>query len=283
MRAMPCVGILDSGIGGLGVLFECLSRADGVRFYYFGDTAHAPYGSRTEGEIASFVEAGLCCFGRLGADAAVLACNTATAVCAEAMRKKFPFPVVGTEPAVRTAAAAGCRRVLVLATPRTAQSTRLSALIARERDCVFSVFAPPDLASAIERAARGKGSLDLSSHLPQGRFDGVVLGCTHYTLVGEEIAGFYGAPVFDGNAGTARRLLSVLGRDARPPIGISDHRQGGLTTNKRFQSLCEQQTKNEVIFLNSTQNCIKMYFEQMFSPRLKPKKVQISQKWGNFF
>ena len=252
MRAMPCVGILDSGIGGLGVLFECLSRTDGVRFYYFGDTAHAPYGSRTEGEIAS-------------------------------MRKKFPFPVVGTEPAVRMAAAAGCRNVLVLATPRTAQSARLSALIARERGCAFSVFAPPDLASAIERAACGKGSLDLSSHLPQGRFDGVVLGCTHYTLVGEEIAGFYGAPVFDGNAGTARRLLSVLGRDARPPIGISDHRQGGLTTNKRFQPLCEQQTKNEVIFLNSTQNCIKTYFEQMFSLRLEPKKVQISQKWGNFF
>ena len=83
MAQRVCIGVFDSGAGGLGVLFECLRLSHGVRYFYLSDEAHAPYGSRTEQEIASYVREGLRIFEALGVDAAVLACNTATAACVE--------------------------------------------------------------------------------------------------------------------------------------------------------------------------------------------------------
>ena len=282
MAQRVCIGVFDSGAGGLGVLFECLRLSHGVRYFYLADEAHAPYGSRTEQEIASYVREGLQIFGALGVDAAVLACNTATAACVEEMRRAFPFPVVGTEPAVRLAERAGCKHALVLVTPRTAQCARFRALLARERDR-FTVFSPPRLASAVERFVTEGERFPLSDHLPRGTFDGVVLGCTHYTLVKEEIAAFYASPVFDGNPGTARRVLSLAGRDGQPPAGIFDHRKGGLTTNKRSAQECEPTTKNEVFFLNSPKIYNKLHDEHMFSTRFPSKTVIFSQMSENFF
>ena len=283
MERMPCIGVFDSGAGGLGVLSACLKLRGGVRYYYLADIAHAPYGSSTEREIASYVREGLEIFKDLGADAAVLACNTATAVCVEEMRRAFPFPVVGTEPAVRLAERAGCQQALVLVTPRTARCARFRALLDRGRGCAFTVFSPPGLASAIEASLTEGSRLRLAEHLPRGQFDGVVLGCTHYTLVGEEIAAFYAAPVFDGNLGTARRLLSFAGRDGRPLVGISDHRMGDLTTNKCFTQSCEYKTKNEVIFLNSSKKYNKLQHEQMFSTRFGVEFRQIFTGGGKVF
>lgn len=282
MAQRVCIGVFDSGAGGLGVLFECLRLSRGVRYFYLSDEAHAPYGSRTEQEIAAYVREGLQIFEALGVDAAVLACNTATAACVEEMRRAFPFPVVGTEPAVRLAERAGCKHALVLVTPRTAQCARFRALLARERDR-FTVFSPPRLASAVERFVTEGERFPLSDHLPRGTFDGVVLGCTHYTLVKDEIAAFYASPVFDGNPGTARRVLSLAGRDGQPPAGIFDHRKGGLTTNKRSAQECEPTTKNEVFFLNSPKIYNKLHDEHMFSTRFPSKTVIFSQMGENFF
>lgn len=282
MAQRVCIGVFDSGAGGLGVLFECLRLSHGVRYFYLSDEAHAPYGSRTEQEIASYVRKGLRIFEALGVDAAVLACNTATAACVEEMRRAFPFPVVGTEPAVRLAERAGCKHALVLVTPRTAQCARFRALLARERDR-FTVFSPPRLASAVERFVTEGERFPLSDHLPRGTFDGVVLGCTHYTLVKDEIAAFYASPVFDGNPGTARRVLSLAGRDGQPPAGIFDHRKGGLTTNKRSAQECEPTTKNEVFFLNSPKIYNKLHDEHMFSTRFPSRTVIFSQMSENFF
>ena len=282
MAQRVSIGIFDSGAGGLGVLFECLRLSHGVRYFYLADEAHAPYGSRTEQEIASYVREGLQIFKALGVGAAVLACNTATAACVEEMRRAFPFPVVGTEPAVRLAERAGCKHALVLVTPRTAQCARFRALLARERER-FTVFSPPRLASAVERFVTEGEPLSLSCHLPRGAFGGVVLGCTHYTLVKDEIAAFYASPVFDGNLGTARRVLSLAGRDGRPPAGILDHRKGAITTNKRSVQECELTTKNEVFFLNSPKIYNKLHDEHMFSTRFPSKTVIFSQMSENFF
>ncbi len=283
MEEMPRLGILDSGAGGLGVLSECLRLAHGVRFYYFADDAHAPYGSKGERDIAIDVRSGLEVLQRCGVRAAALACNTATAVCVEQMRRRFSFPVIGTEPAVRPAARAGCKHVLVLVTPRTRDTARFRALLARERGPAFTVAAPPRLASAVEAYAAGGPFPTLSDHLPEGTFDGVVLGCTHYTLVGEAIAAFYSAPVFDGNLGTARQLIAAAGRESCPRSGISDHRKGGMTTSDFSTCDCESFTKNEVIFLNSSKSNKNLCYEQTFFKRLMPKNVVIGKMDEKFF
>lgn len=203
------IGIFDSGIGGLSVLSACVKRLPALRYLYLGDNFRAPYGSRPKEEIARFTESALLRFRRLGVSAAILACNTATAVCLEEMRRKFPFPILGTEPAVLPAAKRG-GEILVLCTPRTAESGRLNALIARCPQTRFTVYPCPGLAAAIEnRFVRGE-PFSLAELLPAGAYGGVVLGCTHYALIGREISAFYGAPVYDGAEGIARRLSAVL-------------------------------------------------------------------------
>ncbi len=219
-------GVFDSGVGGLTVLKDCVRLMPGVRFYYFGDNLNAPYGSRPEEEIVRLVRSALERFRALGVDAALLACNTATSVCAEIMRREFPFPVVGMEPAVAPAARRA-KNVLVLCTPVTAAGKRLSALIARFPQTKFTVFPAGGLAGAIECALIEGTSFDLSAEIPPPGafrrenpekklstsvppFDGVVLGCTHYLFFRRKIAEFYRAPVFDGNEGTAKRLKNLL-------------------------------------------------------------------------
>ncbi len=162
---MVKVGIFDSGVGGLTVLSACMRRLPQVKFYYLGDNLHAPYGDLPRAEITRLVRSALSAFSEWGVDAAVLACNTATSVCAEQMRREFPFPIVGMEPAV-SLAAKYARRVLVLCTPVTAAGEKLSRLLARFPDTEFFVYPAKDLAPSIERALIGDLPLDLPALLP---------------------------------------------------------------------------------------------------------------------
>lgn len=251
MRKNPLVGIFDSGIGGLTVLRECVAEMPNVRFLYYGDNEHVPYGSRTQEEIYSFVERAMIYFLRAGVNATVLACNTATAVAAERLRKRFPFPIVGMEPAVKPAAER-CKNVLVLATPRTAESDRLKKLTERFSGR-FHIVPAPGLAEAIERKLTQQIPFSLAEHLPKGEFDGVVLGCTHYVFYKREIAEFYGCETFDGNSGTAKQLKKRLNlpcrRGFKGKIGMVDHSKTNLYQNFN----CGKMPKKGVIFVNKSQ------------------------------
>lgn len=247
------VGIFDSGIGGLTVLDACLKKAPEYTYLYYGDNARAPYGSRPREEIAAFVEEALMLFRSLGAEAVVLACNTASAVCLEEMRTKFGFPIVGMEPAVKQAARF-CRNALVLATPRTTESERLRTLISRFPECSFTVFPAPRLAGAIEAHFLGGAPLIFEEHLPRIPCDGVVLGCTHYSYFRREISSFYGVPAYDGAEGTAARLAEVLGlgqRDHYSPTPILENRVDcfGKSSNKKVVFLGKSAKLNENLFV----------------------------------
>lgn len=214
------VGVFDSGIGGLTVLSACAEKNPEVDFYYLGDNSRAPYGDRSPQEIVAFVREGIMTLREYGITAVLLACNTATAVAAETVRREFDFPVLGMEPAVKPAAKR-CQNVLILATPRTAESARLKGLIEKFPSCRFTVFPTPRLAGEIEHCLREGKSLTISDHLPPNKnYDGVVLGCTHYCFLRKEIEAFYRTSVFDGNKGTADRLSQVL---AERKIGRFDH------------------------------------------------------------
>lgn len=251
-KAGERVGVFDSGVGGLTVLAACMRRLPSQKFFYYGDNTHAPYGSRPPEEVERYVREAMNVFLRLRVSAAVLACNTATAVCAEKLRKEFPFPILGMEPAVAPAARV-CRNVLVLATPLTASSRRLHDLIARFPDCRFRVAALPDLAGAIERYFAVREPLTLSDHLPEIACDGVVLGCTHYAFLRREIGMFYHAPVFDGAQGTANHLAELLEVSKNcSNSGTDDHPQPQYNPNKCFIKKYKKTTKNEVIFLGTS-------------------------------
>ena len=200
----------DSGVGGLTLLRECARRLPGENFVYFGDNGNAPYGNRPEREIRSLVFRAFKMFARIPVRAAVIACNTVTALCADELRAAYPFPVVGVEPAVRPAAARG-GRVLLLATRATLSSGRVRRLVAANAAKAEIIpFCPARLAGEIEKNIFGLSAIRLQDHLPRGRFDAVVLGCTHYIFLRERIADFYKCPVFDGNTGTADHLAEIL-------------------------------------------------------------------------
>ena len=206
----PLVCVFDSGIGGLGVLYECVRRLPRVDFAYFADNYNMPYGRFGREELIKISNEKFTQIASYNPAAAVVACNTVTAECAEVLRRKYSFPIIGVEPALKPAAEI-CNKALVLATRATLSSRKFAVLAEKlAGDCDFTFFCPSALAGAIEKNIFNLTRLDLKEHLPEGDFDGVVLGCTHYIFLREEISGRLNCPAFDGNCGTAARLVKIL-------------------------------------------------------------------------
>ena len=231
------VAFFDSGVGGLTLLSAFCHVYPGVPALYFGDNANAPYGGRPAGEIRRLVFTAFEELARFPVRAAAIACNTATAVCIEELRRRFPFPVVGVEPALRPAAeSARGGRLLLLCTRATFASGRVRRLLAGCPSPVV-VRCPARLAAAVDANALSLASLSVGPFLPPGRFAAAVLGCTHYVWLRRAFSAALGCPDNDGTAGALRRLAAAAGlpdpdgsaaaarrgEDAAPPAGTADH------------------------------------------------------------
>ena len=99
------IAVFDSGVGGVSVLRELRALMPGERFYYFGDSANAPYGKKTTEKVRELtLAAGKKLLEDLDCKALVVACNTATAAAIIDLREKYPDRiVVGIEPALKLA------------------------------------------------------------------------------------------------------------------------------------------------------------------------------------
>ncbi len=226
---MITVGVFDSGVGGLSVLRSLRAELPGVHFVYLADNAHAPYGERP---AAAVTERAQRITEQLRAEhriqALVVACNTATALAIDDLRRSHPdLPVVGVEPALKPAAALSRNgHIGVLATRGTAQSARFAQL----RDRVLAAAQQPlhlrcqpcdGLADAIERGDAQAVLERATHHLEQlhaqdtGRppIDTLVLGCTHYPFARDILQTLCGAGVVlvDTGEPVARRTRAVLG------------------------------------------------------------------------
>lgn len=214
------IGVFDSGVGGLSVLSEMKRLLPGETFLYFGDSANTPYGEKTEEWVRSRSEEITESMLNNGAKAIVIACNTATAAAAAAIREKHPdVPVIGVEPALKVAVSKHQgTSFLVMATNVTLRLEKYHTLEQRlTKDAEFYPLACDGLAARIEQ-----GNLDgedLSELLETllapyiGQVDGIVLGCTHYPLIKEQIRRIFGdIPLYDGGEGTARELKRRLER-----------------------------------------------------------------------
>lgn len=273
------IGFFDSGIGGLTVLSACQNVCKDEFIYYYGDQARAPYGNKSYGQIYRYTLSAMRKFRRLKAKAVVIACNTVTAVCVERLRKKFSFPIIGAEPAVYPAAKRG-GEVFVLTTRATHESARFQNLCRDvARRCPQSVVRPfscDGLAGAIERNI-GK-EFDYAEYLPRGKPAAVVLGCTHYIYIKEEIKRLYGCEVYDGNEGIAKRLSDVLSkpekfkrkkqknRDSQPRFSTRNKNINKL--NKRSRNLSKKTMKNvnnqTLFFLGKSRESVRFVYKQTF-------------------
>ena len=132
MKQSGAIGVFDSGVGGLSVLHHIRQTLPDERLIYIADSGHVPYGNKS----ASFIEQRSLILTRFlidkGADAIVIACNTASAAAVASLRSQFSLPIVGMEPAVKPAVSVTKSGVVgVLATIGTLESARFAALLER--------------------------------------------------------------------------------------------------------------------------------------------------------
>ena len=228
------IAVFDSGVGGVSVLRELRRLCPGERFYYFGDSANAPYGRKTTDQVRALT---LAAGRRLLVDrdckALVVACNTATAAAITDLREAYPDRIiVGIEPALKLA----CDRhpggtIGIMATDVTLREKKLAALMERvKRDCtVLRVQAP----GVVELVEAGKCDTDEAVALMEkllgpyvGKLSALVLGCTHYPFMKKAMARVLGEGVelLDGGEGTARETKRRLSE-----AGLLNEGRGSLT------------------------------------------------------
>lgn len=219
------VGVFDSGIGGLSVLRALHEQLPGAALHYVADAGHAPYGERSDDyviersrRVASHLIDG-------GAQFIVIACNTATAVAGQWLRDAWPqTPIVGVEPGIKPALLATRNgRIGVMATRATLGSEkfkRLAAALATGE--TLHLRACDGLAATIEQRKFDNAEMLtlIETHcapLREQGVDTVVLGCTHYTFVRQQIQAAMGTAVqiVDTAEAVARHAANTV-RKTRP-------------------------------------------------------------------
>ena len=232
------VCFFDSGIGGLNLLYESALRLPEAELYYFADNFKVPYGNLSDKELEKAVDEIFSEIAKINPTVAVIACNTVTAKCAERLRSRYDFPIVGIQPAVKEAVQTGGKCV-VFATPATAQSESLNKLINECGNNSTQVVACPAFAQFVEQNIFNLNEEELVKLLPDLKADAVVLGCTHYIFVKEIVQKKYGCPVFTGVEGTVRRILNILGVENKPQI---------VPLNPKITFIGGDEEKNERVF-----------------------------------
>lgn len=231
MADLRPIGVFDSGVGGLSVLRALQAELPTERFVYVADNAYAPYGERDDAILRTRSHA-ICdhLIAHHGIKALVVACNTATAAAIHTLRAANPeVPIVGIEPALKPAAAASKTGVVgVMATRATLNSEKFNLLLANLHGTATFVLQPCDgLADAIERSDRSRVQALCQQYTSaMGRFgratgemDYLVLGCTHYPFVAEDLLQCTGNAVtlLDGGVPVARQTRRVLEKLASSP------------------------------------------------------------------
>lgn len=226
----PAILVFDSGLGGLTVLREIVGARPDAAYTYVADDAFFPYGQHSEDEIIARV---VPLIGELIAahkpDLAVIACNTASTLVMTHLRETYAIPFVGTVPAIKPACASSkTKRVSVLGTRGTVKREYTRALIRDfAGECETTLVGSEHLAALAEAALRGEAvsetaiAAEIAPCFIGGddaatRTDTVVLACTHYPLLLDQIRRLAPWPVdwIDPAPAIARRVVDLAGPKA---------------------------------------------------------------------
>ena len=233
------IGIFDSGIGGMTLLHQALLSLPNENYIFYADTDHVPYGTKSKEQVIGYVDEIIRFMLAKECKAVVIACNTATSVAAESMRKKYDIPIIGIEPAVKPAVEQSeGKRVMVVATPLTVAEKKLKDLVARVDDAHLVDMLPlPKLVSFAERGEFD--SEEVSSYMKEA-FSGVdmtkygelVLGCTHFNYFKDTFAKILPPTVqmIDGSEGTINQLKRLLEKEGM----LGDSKEGQRKGTVRY-------------------------------------------------
>lgn len=213
------VVIFDSGVGGLSVYKEIHALLPQVQFIYAFDNAAFPYGElddvtlikRTNHIVTLLAN-------QYQADLVVIACNTASTIVLPSLRQRLAIPVVGVVPAIKPAALVSqTKSIGLLATPATVNRAYTHQLVQQfANGCEVKMIGSTRLVEMAEQKLRGKpvDMIELTSILQpwQGVVDSIVLGCTHFPLIKQEIqvALKHHVTIVDSGKAIAKRVASLL-------------------------------------------------------------------------
>ena len=259
MSSTAPIGVFDSGLGGISVAKQLVRDMPHEHVLYFGDSANAPYGTKTPERVRELSFAIVERFVREGVKAVVIACNTATSAAVNDLRDTYDIPIIGMEPALKVACDRGGvesdpdrtpQRVIVAATPLTLRERKFAMLMDRfDSDNEIFKEPCPDLVEIVESGRLGDHDLVMGTlhhyfdKYDLGRIDSVVLGCTHFVFYRDYFRELLpsSAAIIDGNEGTIRHLgvvLESLGKLAPEDeagsveLANSDHSQRIATLSK---------------------------------------------------
>jgi len=260
MNSSGSIVFFDSGVGGLPYLAQARSLMPGTTLHYIADDAGFPYGTKTPIQLEAIL---LDRVRRLRArflpSALVIACNTASQIGLDILRKAHPdFPIIGTVPAIKPAAASTLSgHIGVIATERTVIDPYIDDLIARYASEVEVVKLPAqDLVTFVEHRYLASSAEERRSAvqpyirrlLDQG-VDRIVLACTHFLHLEKDIAdcaramGAKDFEIVDSRVGVAKRLAQMIDGLGKADDGIVFHGEKGrfmLTSDPPFNPAYEE-------------------------------------------
>jgi glutamate racemase len=236
------IGIFDSGIGGMTVARAVEQLLPDYSIVYFGDIARTPYGSKSAATITDYSLRNTEFLLKAGAEIIIIACNTASSVATEALRREFKVPIIEviTPAATKAIATTKTGRIGVIGTKATIRSGVYEQTIGGQRPD-FQVFseACPLLVPLVEEGWTNKQETKMIIRrylhpLKDKQIDTLVLGCTHYPLLKDLIQARVGKRVnlIDSSVETAHYVRDLLTEQPE----LVTRAEEGTTTHRYYVS-----------------------------------------------
>lgn len=268
---------LDSGTGGIPYMLSLKEKVPNASCVYLGDTAHFPYGQKTQKEVvAAASKAVELIQKKWSPKTLIVACNTISVTALDDLRARFPsLPIVGTVPAIKLAAKVTAnKRVGLLATNATVRHPYSQKLIEDfASDCAVFKRGDPDLidfiekklftASRAERLAAVRPAVD---YFAANGCDTIILGCTHFTHIADDIQAAAGEKVrvIDSREGVANQALRVFPGNQNSLQGQKGAKTDGGASSK------------EAALFGREKNCLQ---DQAFSQDQNAGGFKVSEKF----
>lgn len=215
------IGFFDSGMGGLTVLKKAIDQFPQQDYVYYADSDYAPYGVKSREEVLACCHRVVQFLLQKEVELIVVACNTATSIAIEELRKCYQIPIIGIEPAIKPALMRvkdGNERILVTATPLTLKERKIDTLLKEfDKNNQCDLLPLPQL---VRWAEQGEFSKELVAHylkeeleaLPVFAYHQVVLGCTHFPLFKPAFKEVLGGSIqfIDGGDGVVKRMATFI-------------------------------------------------------------------------
>ena len=219
------IAVLDSGIGGISVLYELEKVFPFERFLYFGDNKNAPYGNKSRHNLLSLTIHNINIIKTYPVKMIVLACNTLSVNLMTEIKEYSALPIFGVFPPVESCLLSG-KKTLLLSTVKTSNNYKSNKnfvsvgfynLAGEIEDNLFSLEKVDFLSS------KNNSNLDLS-RCKKGEFENVIIGCTHYNFIKNQILNhFQPQNLIDGTANLLSQMSKII-KNQKSSVKISKNK-----------------------------------------------------------